>query len=126
MNQYEDHNHWNRLLNEFSDRNRGRRARLETFDRDGVREEMQEAVFERIAIDGPEADGRQQVGGARVLIQRQDKSSADPELLETIIERVRRLAPQYDNDGSEQALEIEDDRRVLTILRFESNIDGAS
>lgn len=121
MTPYEDHMQWMRLLEEFSDRNRGRRARLETFDRTGVREEMQEAVFQSISAD----EGRSG-GGARLTIRREDHSTTEPELLETTIERVRRLAPQYDNDGSEQALEIEDDQRVLTILRFESKIDGAS
>jgi len=44
----------------------------------------------------------------------------------TAIPRVRRIAAQLDVDGSEDGLEIEDINRVLSVLRLESKVDGAS
>jgi hypothetical protein len=44
----------------------------------------------------------------------------------TSIPRVRRISPQLDVDASEDGLEIEDVDGVLSVLRLESRVDGAS
>jgi hypothetical protein len=44
----------------------------------------------------------------------------------TTIPRVRRISPQLDVDASEDGLEIEDINGVLSVLRLESKVDGAS
>ena len=42
------------------------------------------------------------------------------------IERVRGVTVQIDTDGSEDILEITDEKNTLFSLRFESKVDGAS
>src|SRR5262245_58379683 len=120
MNDYLDPAKWGDLLAGFSGRNKFRRARFETFGRGGVVEEEQEAHLENVAVD---------LGGAdapRVIVTRLDNSTAAPTLVITTIPRVRRVSPQLDVDASEDGLEIEDMDGVLSVLRLESRVDGAS
>jgi hypothetical protein len=112
--------HWSEYLAGFSERNRERRARFEVFDRYGAHEETEEAVLENIILES------QKERAPDIIVKRSDRSSRQRTFLANTIVAVQRINPQYDKDGSESALEFEDDRGRLTILRFESNIDGAS
>ncbi len=120
MSDYLDTAKWGELLAEFSHRNRSRRARFEIFGRGRVVEEEQEAHLENIIVAMTVADA------PRVTITRLDNTNASPSQLVTTISRVRRIRPQLDVDSSEDGLEIEDKDGVLTILRLESRVDGAS
>ncbi len=120
MTDYLDPAEWGDLLAGFSSRNSFRRARFEKFGLGGVVEEEQEAHLKNIAVEltGPNAP--------RVIVTRLDNSTAKPTEMVTAIPRVRRIAAQLDVDGSEDGLEIEDINRVLSVLRLESKVDGAS
>lgn len=120
MSDYLDPAEWSDLLAGFSDRNRRRRARFETFGQGNVVEEEQEAHLEniKVALTGS--------GAPRVTVTRLDNSTATPAEMVTTIPRVRRLSPQFDVDDSEDGLEIEDQDGALTVLRLESKVDGAS
>jgi len=120
MTDYLDPAEWGDLLAGFSSRNRFRRARFETFGRGGVVEEEQEAHLEKIAVDLSGADA------PRVIVTRMDNSTARQTEMVTSIPRVRRISPQLDVDASEDGLEIEDIDGVLSVLRLESEVDGAS
>ena len=120
MADYSDKAQWVDLLAKFSQRNRNRRARLETFGRGAVVEEMQEAHLENITVAFNGA------GAPRVTITRLDNSSAAPIEMVTIIQHVKRIKPQLDTDNSEDGLEIVDEDGVLAVLRLESRVDGAS
>lgn len=112
--------HWSEYLVGFSERNRERRARFEVFDREGAHEEIEEAFLENILLE-PHLEG-----DPDIVVKRSDRSDGQRKFVANTIVGVHRISPQYDQDGSESALEFEDERGRLTILRFESNIDGAS
>jgi hypothetical protein len=120
MTHYLDPAEWGDLLAGFSSRNRFRRARFETFRRGGVVEEEQEAHLENVEVILIGADA------PSVTVTRLDNSTATPTEMVTTIARVRRIGFQFDVDKSEDGLEIEDEDRVLTVLRLESEVDGAS
>jgi hypothetical protein len=120
MSSYNDHNQWAGFLAEFSSRNHFRRARFERFARTGVEEEYEEAHLENIEVDVSGADA------PRVIVTRIDNSTAQPRTIVTTITNVKRISPQFDTDNSEDGLEIEGKHGVLTILRMESLVDGAS
>ncbi|HEU0179613.1 MAG TPA: hypothetical protein VFV58_35735 [Blastocatellia bacterium] len=120
MTNYFNPAEWVNLLAGFSGRNRFRRARFETFGRRGVVEEEQEAHLENVTVNLTGADA------PRVTVTRLDNSTATPTEMITTIPRVRRISPQFDVDGSEDGLEIEDEDGVLAVLRLESKVDGAS
>lgn len=120
MINYLDPAEWSDLLAGFSSRNRFRRARFETFGRGGVVEEEQEAHLENVNVILTGA------GAPSVTVTRLDNSTATPTEMFTTITRVRRIGFQIDVDNSEDGLEIEDEDRVLTVLRLESEVDGAS
>ncbi len=111
---------WQDFLQEFTNRNKDRRARFDVFRRDGrVEEEGAEAHLEnaRLIADGD---------AKNVEITRIDKTEKDAEKTVDVITNVRGIAVQYDIDGSEDALEITDDQNSLISLRMESKFDGAS
>ena len=120
MTHYLDPAEWGDLLAGFSSRNRFRRARFETFGRGAVVEEEQEAHLENVEVRLNGADA------PIVTVTRIDNSAATPTEVITTITRVRRISFQFDVDKSEDGLEIEDEDRVLTVLRLESEVDGAS
>jgi hypothetical protein len=120
MNDYLDPAKWGALLAGFSKRNRFRRARFETFGGGEVLEEEQEARLENISVALSGA------GAPRVTITRLDNSTATPAEMVTTIPRVKRISPQLDVDASEDGLEIEDINGVLSVLRLESKVNGAS
>ena len=120
MADHDDPAKWGALLAGFSKRNRFRRARFETFRGAEVLEEEQEARLENItsSLTGP--------GAPRVIVARVDNSNAALAEIVTTIPQVRRISLQLDVDGSEDGLEIEDINGVLSLLRLESKVDGAS
>ena len=120
MNDNRDPSQWGKFLSHFSGRNHLRRARFETFGRGLVKEEEQEAHLEKITVALTGADA------PRVTVTRKDNSTAVPIEVVTTIPRVKRVSPQFDVDNSEDGLEIEDEDGVLTVLRLESKMDGAS
>ena len=85
-----------------------------------MEEEAQEAHLERITLEmsGP--------GAPSVLLTRLDNSTTEPKTIVTTIPNVLRINVQFDTDDSEAGLEIEDKHHVLTIVRLESLVDGAS
>ena len=103
---------WNNFLSEFSDRNTGRRARFEAFTAGGVAEEDEEASFQSASIDG-------QV----VTI---DRVTAGGESISDQIDDVRGVSVQLDTDESENTIEFMDSNGDVTVLHFESMVDGES
>lgn len=107
---------WNEFLNDFSKQNRGRRARFELFRRDGeVAEEGQEGYFESASIDDE-----------AITIIRIDKSNIEEYEMTDRIPNVHGVAVQLDSDGSDNTLELTNERGDMTVLHFESTIDGDS
>lgn len=107
---------WAKFLSEFSERNNGRRARFELFRRDGaVAEEEREGYFESVN----EHNGT-------VTIVRTDRSGKKERSVEDKIPNIRGISVQFDTDGSDNTIEFTNDRGDMTVLHFESNIDGDS
>src|SRR5689334_15200115 len=111
---------WPQFLREFSERNQDRRARFEIFSRGGVSEEWEEG---HLAGVGVKTDG---ASSPQVVVRRMDKSGIEPREIVQAVPDVRRISVQYDTDNSEDALEIEDARGALLVMRLESKVDGAS
>jgi len=111
---------WEKFLQEFSARNANRRARFNIFFSSGETvEEAEEGHLESVALD-KNGDKTQ------VIVKRADQTSEDEETMTDTIERVRGITVQIDTDGSEDILEITDEKNTLFSLRFESKVDGAS
>jgi hypothetical protein len=107
---------WKSFLEEFSGRNRDRRARFELFHREGmVKEEEQEAHFESASIEG-----------AVVIIKRVDRSGREPHEMTLRLPSIHGISVQYDTDGSEDTLEFTNQNGDMTVLHFESKVDGDS
>lgn len=104
---------WVTYLEEFSTRNRGRRARFEAFAAGGtVTEEDEEAVFDSVRAEGD-----------RFTVRRLNRTNGDRPI-EAELTGIRGLAVQHDSDGSDNTIEFADDRGDLAILHFESTVDG--
>lgn len=111
---------WADFLNDFSNRNKNRRARFNIFFASGETvEEAEEGHLESVALNknGDET---------QVVVKRTDQTSSKQETMTDTIENVRGITAQYDTDGSEDILEITDAKNTLFSLRFESKVDGAS
>jgi hypothetical protein len=107
---------WSSFLEDFSARNKGRRARFELFHHAGdVREEEQEAHFESASLEG-----------RTVTVKRTDRSRGEPVDLALDVSDTHGIAVQYDTDGSEDTLEFTNHRGDMTVLHFESKVDGDS
>lgn len=107
---------WSNFLSEFSERNRGRRARFELFSRGGnVGEEEQEGVFESASMDG-----------SVVTVTRIDNTEGKNEIMADDIPNIHGIAVQYDSDNSENTIELTNDKNDMTVLHFESRVDGDS
>ncbi|MEO5858354.1 MAG: hypothetical protein ABIR33_05330 [Pyrinomonadaceae bacterium] len=103
---------WNEYLADFSTRNQGRRARFEAFSRGSVIEEDEEAVFQTVAISGDKVTiGRAVTAGSAITDQ---------------VTGVHGIAVQLDSDGSDNTMEFMDTNGDLTVLHFESMVDGES
>ena len=107
---------WPAFLADFSERNRGRRARFEIFERTGdFVEEAQGGHFQNISIDGH-----------AVSVERTYEKHGREETMTDKFENVRGISIQYDTDNSEDMLELSDAKGNLTALHFESKVDGSS
>lgn len=110
-----DPQEWSEYLAGFSTRNRGRRARFELFSGGGVAEESEEGVFDRIAIENDIA-----------TVTRIDRSEGNDSTVTAEIKGVRGIAVQLDTDNSENTLEFTNSNGDMTVLHFESRVDGDS
>lgn len=116
MSKQIDPRDWTTFLEDFSERNKGRRARFELFHRDGdVREEEQDAHFEGAALNG-----------RTVSVRRTDRSGGEPVDLALDVSDTHGIAVQYDTDGSEDTLEFTNHQGDMTVLHFQSKVDGDS
>ncbi len=107
---------WTEFLSEFSKRNSGRRARFELFRRDGeVAEEEREGYFEQISINN-----------SVVNIERKYKNHEEDRVMSDKIPNIHGISVQYDTDESENTLEFTNDKGDMTVLHFESLVDGDS
>lgn len=107
---------WNEFLNDFSERNRGRRARYELFSHGNVFEEDEEAHFESVSLNKN-----------NITIKRTHNNRGGEESsLEDELQNIRGISVQYDTDKSENMLEFTNERNEMTALRLESRVDGAS
>ncbi|MGH7782986.1 MAG: hypothetical protein ACREO5_03985 [Candidatus Binatia bacterium] len=107
---------WPEFLTQFSERNRDRRARFELFRRDGeVAEESREGHF-----DGATVDGR------IVTIKRTYETSGESKTMSDELHDTHGIEVQYDTDGSEDTIEFTDHKGDMTVLHFESRVDGDS
>ena len=106
---------WTTYLGEFSSRNKGRRARFEAFSRGEVEEENEEAVFESISISG-----------GKVSVNRMIKTGNQDRPIKDELTGVHGIAVQLDSDGSDNTMEFMDMNGDLTVLHFESMVDGES
>ncbi len=110
---------WGNFLKEFSKRNRERRARFQIFINGEMNEEEQEAHLENVSLE--KRNGENQIDVVRI-----DKADEKNEKMTDTIKNVHGIVVQYETDGSENVLELRDDRGKLTSLRFESKLDGVS
>lgn len=106
---------WNEYLADFSTRNRGRRARFEAFSRDGVREEDEEAVFDRVSVSN----------GMATVTRNVIKADGETPIIDEVPD-VHGISIQYDSDNSENTMEFMDTNGDMTVLHFESLVDGDS
>ena len=104
---------WATYLEEFSSRNQGRRARFEAFSRGEVAEEDEEAVFESISISAGKAS-----------VSRTIKTGTENRPIKDELTGVHGIAVQLDSDGSDNTMEFMNTNGDLTILHFESMVDG--
>ena len=112
-------NHWSEFLEDFSTRNNNRRARFQIFKGSNSEEEIREAHFETASIKD---EGKSKT----VTVVRIDRTEANADKIHDTITNVIGITIQYDTDGSEAALEINDKENELVVLRFESEVDGVS
>ncbi|MGI8789084.1 MAG: hypothetical protein ACR2HG_15190 [Pyrinomonadaceae bacterium] len=112
-------NNWQNFLKEFSGRNKNRRARFQIFTNGEANEEEQEARLQKVSL-------KKLKDGTQVVVTRVDKSEDKNERMVDTLADVHGLAVQYEKDGSENILEITNKRGDLTLLRFESMLDGVS
>ena len=106
---------WNEYLADFSTRNQGRRARFEAFSRDGVAEEDEEAVFESVSI-----------AGDAITVNRTVRADDKNAPIKDEITGVHGITVQLDSDGSDNTMEFMNTNGDLTVLHFESMVDGES
>ena len=103
---------WSRFVEEFSERNRGRRARFEAFAEGTVTEEDEEAVFESLSMDG-----------GTVTVRRTIRTHGEQPITDELTD-IHGLTVQLDSDGSDNTIEFTDDNGDLAVLHFESMVDG--
>lgn len=103
---------WDEFQQQFSERNFGRRVRVERFGRRGVSEEDMEGAFVSLAVANGVAEIKRKSPAGREVDYR--------------VEDVRGISTQLDSDGSENTLEFMDTNGDMTVLHFESRVDGDS
>jgi len=105
---------WAAFFGEFSKRNRSRATRLETFGDLGAQEEERNLPLNGISVEESGADA------PRIEIMLGGVSPSDERHLTHTIARAAHVFPKTDDDGRDEALEIEDADGVKTLLRFET------
>lgn len=110
-------NDWANFLEEFSARNKERRARFYIFFASGETLEEEEEGRFKSAVLSKNGDK------TKVVVERGTTSG---DVMTDPIENVRGVAVQYETDGSENILEVTDGKNTLFSLRFESKLDGDS
>lgn len=110
---------WADFLEEFSKRNRDRRARFHIFRNGEMNEEEQEGNFQTATIEKSD-------GVSNVVVTRSYLDVEEQKTMTDKIENIRGIAVQYENDKSENILELTNNHNHLYSLRFESKIDGVS
>ncbi len=109
---------WEKFLREFSDRNKNRRARFDIFFASGETvEEAEEGRLESVSFGENES---------QIVVKRADNSEGENETMTDALDDVRRIAVQFETDGSENVLELTDAKDTLFSLRLESKLDGNS
>jgi hypothetical protein len=103
---------WGTYLEEFSSRNRGRRARFEAFAGGIVTEEDEEAVFESVSADG-----------GKFNVSRVNRTHND-DPIDSELTDIRGVTVQLDSDGSDNTIEFLDSNGDVAVLHFESMVDG--
>lgn len=107
---------WNTFLEDFSTRNRGRRARFDIYEQSGrTAEEQQEGVFERASF----AD-------RHVTVVRGYEENGEARTMADEVMDVHGIVVQLDTDGSEATIEFTNHNGDITQLHFESLVDGDS
>lgn len=106
---------WSEFLKEFSDRNNNRRSRFEIFKGRDLEEEKQESFLEEVTIEND-----------TITVTRLDRTEATVRKIHDKITNVTGISVQYDRDGSEDVLQINDKENEFILLRLESRIDGVS
>jgi len=107
---------WPTFVSEFSERNKGRRARFELFRRDGeVAEEDREGTFEGMTVDG-----------RVVTVNRTYDDHGREKRMADTLHDTHGIEVQYDTDNSEDTVEFTDHKGNMTVLHFESLVDGDS
>ncbi len=119
MSKFIEHENWSDFLSEFSGRNKDRRARFHIFRNGEMNEEEQEGYFETAALE-------QSGENSSIIVTRRYLDGEEERTMTDTIENVRGLGVQYENDNSENILEITNDQNHLYSLRFESKMDGVS
>jgi hypothetical protein len=120
MSKFIESDKWEDFLKEFSGRNKERRARFNIFFSSGEAvEEGEEGHLENVSL-------AEDNGQKNVVVNRIDRSGENAETMRDTIENVCGIAVQYETDGSENILEITDEKNTLFSLRLESKLDGNS
>lgn len=114
-----EYDNWADFLEEFSKRNRDRRARFHIFRNGEMNEEEQEGHFQKASIEKND-------NFSNVIITRSYLDGEEEKTMTDTIENIRGIAVQLENDNSENILELTNSQNHLYSLRFESNIDGVS
>lgn len=105
---------WADFLEGFSARNKGRLARVELFDKSGTQEEANHLPLDKVSIKLKGEDA------PRVEILLTDNAGSDVRHFTYTVASVQRVTPSSGASGHENALEIEDRKGALTILRIQS------
>lgn len=114
MNTTMEREDWADYLEGFSARNKGRLARVELFDKSGAQEEANHVPLDKVSIELKGEDA------PRVEILLTDSAGSDVRHFTYTVVHVRRVTPSSGASGHENALEIEDSKGALTILRIQS------
>lgn len=112
---YIEQDQWEGFLKEFSERNKGRRARFELFIGNNVEEESREGVFSSASVSGDS-----------IIIDRIDNTGSNERTMSDELKNVHGISVQHDTDNSENTIQFMDKQGDVAILHFESMVDGDS
>lgn len=106
--------HWPEFFKEFSERNLSRPTRLETFGELGAQEEGHHLPFGGISYDPNDK------GAPTLQIMLGGSTAKDARHLMHTITHVQHVYTKLNDDGRDEALEIENNNGVKTLLQFEA------